>query len=412
MVLAFSVLYFNISAQNVNSGKRARGSRDTAVVSIPNPDYADSAGNPSKSPKVISQSAITSVVKYSARDSVVNDLQQRYTYLFGDAMVQYQDMELRADYIEIDFEHNELYACGVADSNGVMHGYPIFSQADAHYNAQEIKYNFTTQKGKISNVITTQDDGFIHGEQVKKIGESVAFIKRGKYTTCELGNPHYELSFTKAKVIQHDKILIGPAYLSFAGIPTPLALPFAFFPLDTKHKSGLVMPSFGQSSSLGFYLKDLGFYLAINDNIDLLLSTDLYTRGSWAIKAKSNYIFRYKCSGIVELAYARTVTGARIDTAHFKKVNNYKIYWDHKQDNKSHPRTRFNAHIDIQSANYAHYNMTSANDYLSNQFTSSVNLSTSAADFFFVDATLSYSQNTGAVLPLPEKEQGRQTEMV
>ena len=395
MVLAFSVLYFNISAQNVNSGKRARGSRDTTVVSIPNPDYADSAGNPSKSPKVISQSAITSVVKYSARDSVVNDLQQRYTYLFGDAMVQYQDMELRADYIEIDFEHNELYACGVADSNGVMHGYPIFSQADAHYNAQEIKYNFTTQKGKISNVITTQDDGFIHGEQVKKIGESVAFIKRGKYTTCELGNPHYELSFTKAKVIQHDKILIGPAYLSFAGIPTPLALPFAFFPLDTKHKSGLVMPSFGQSSSLGFYLKDLGFYLAINDNIDLLLSTDLYTRGSWAIKAKSNYIFRYKCSGIVELAYARTVTGARIDTAHFKKVNNYKIYWDHKQDNKSHPRTRFNAHIDIQSANYAHYNMTSANDYLSNQFTSSVNLSTSAADFFFVDATLSYSQNTG-----------------
>ena len=310
-------------------------------------------------------------------------------------MVQYEDMELRADYIEIDFIHNELYACGVADSNGNMHGFPVFSQAEAHYNAKEIMYNFNTQKGKISHVITTQDDGFIHGEQVKKIGDNVAYIKRGKYTTCELGDPHYEITFSKAKVIQHDKILIGPAYLSFTNVPTPLALPFAFFPLDSRHKSGLVMPSFGQSGSMGFYLKDLGFYFAINDNIDLLLSADLYTRGSWAIKAKSNYVFRYMCSGVVELAYARSLTGIRIDTANFRKTNNYKIYWDHKQDVKSHPRTRFNAHIDIQSANYARYNMTPANDYLSNQFTSTVNFSTSAADFFFFDATISYSQNTG-----------------
>ena len=395
MVFIFSVLCLNLVAQNVNTGKRVRGQRDTTAVGKLNPEYADSASNPAKTAKIISSNAITSVVKYSARDSVVNDLQRRYTYLFGDAIVQYEDMELRADYIEIDFEHKELYACGVADSNGVMHGYPVFSQADAHYNAKEIMYNFNTQKGKISHVITTQDDGFIHGEQVKKIGDDVAFIKRGKYTTCELADPHYEITFSKAKVIQHDKIVIGPAYLSFTDVPTPLALPFAFFPLDTRHKSGLVMPSFGQSGSMGFYLKDLGFYFAINDNIDLLLSADLYTRGSWAIKAKSNYVFRYRCSGIVELAFARSLTGIRIDTANFRKTNNYKIYWDHKQDVKSHPRTRFNAHIDIQSANYARYNMTPANDYLSNQFTSTVNFSTSAADFFFFDATISYSQNTG-----------------
>ena len=395
MVLLFSVLYFQVFSQEVNPRKRARAKADTTIASRINPAYADSTNIPLRSSKIISANAITSVVKYSARDSVVNDLQNRYTYLFGDAVVQYEDMELRADYIEIDFEHNELYACGVADSNGIMHGYPVFSQGDAHYNAREIMYNFNTQKGKISHVITTQDDGFIHGEQVKKIGDKVAFIKRGKYTTCELDDPHYEITFSKAKVIQHDKILIGPAYLSFTNVPTPLALPFAFFPLDSRHKSGLVMPSFGQSGSMGFYLKDLGFYFAINDNIDLLLSADLYTRGSWAIKAKSNYVFRYLCSGVVELAYARSLTGIRIDTANFKKTNNYKIYWDHKQDVKSHPRTRFNAHVDIQSANYARYNMTSAEDYLSNQFTSTVNFSTSAADFFFFDATISYSQNTG-----------------
>ena len=395
MVLIFSVLYLQATPQNPKSRRPARTKADTTVVGIPNPALADSATHSPQSSKIISSNAINSIVKYSARDSVVNDLQNRYTYLFGDAMVQYEDMELRADYIEIDFANNQLYACGVADSNGNMHGFPVFSQGEDHYNSREIMYNFKTQKGKISHVITTQDDGFIHGEQVKKIGDNVAYIKRGKYTTCELGDPHYEITFSKAKVIQHDKILIGPAYLSFTNVPTPLALPFAFFPIDSRHKSGLVMPSFGQSGSMGFYLKDLGFYFAINDNIDLLLSADLYTRGSWAIKAKSNYVFRYMCSGVVELAYARSLTGIRIDTANFRKTNNYKIYWDHKQDVKSHPRTRFNAHIDIQSANYARYNMTPANDYLSNQFTSTINFSTSAADFFFFDATISYSQNTG-----------------
>ena len=237
---------------------------DTSIHALPNPMYADSTDTVRPTPKVISPNAITSLVEYSAKDSVVNDLQRRYIYLFGDAVVKYEDMELRADYIEIDFKNNELYASGVADSSGVIHGNPVFSQADANYHAHEIKYNFTTKKGKITHVITTQDDGFIHGEQVKKMDDNVAFIKHGKYTTCELDDPHFEVTFSKAKVIQHDKILIGPAYLSFTGVPTPLALPFGFFPLDNKHKSGFVMPSFGQSSTMGFYLNDLGFYFAIS----------------------------------------------------------------------------------------------------------------------------------------------------
>ncbi len=396
MAFIFSVLCIYVSAQGRKPRRPAQVRPDSADATVVMPPSA-SVGDTTRpvSPKVISANAISSVVEYSAKDSVVNDLQNRRTYLFGGAVVRYENMELSADYIEIDFSHNELYACGVADSNGVLHGNPIFTQESDNYRAREIMYNFTTKKGKISHVITTQDDGFIHGEQVKKMGDNVAFIKRGKYTTCELEDPHFEIAFSKAKVIQHDKILIGPAYLSFTGVPTPLALPFGFFPLDSKHKSGLVMPSIGQAGSLGFYLRDLGFYFAINDNIDLLLSADLYTRGSWALKAKSNYVYRYKCNGVVEVAFARSLTGDRIDTANFKKSNNYKIYWDHKQDSKSHPRTRFNAHIDMQSANYARYNMTSANDYLSNQFTSSVSFSTSAADIFFLDAGISFSQNTG-----------------
>ena len=394
MAFLFSVLCIYATGQNTKPKRQKSTPVDTSIHGVPNPQYADSTAVILPTPKVLSPNALTSTVDYSATDSVVNDLQRRYTYLFGGAVIKYEDMELRADYIEIDFKNNELYASGVADSNGVLHGNPVFVQAGTDYYAREIKYNFTTKKGKITHVITSQDDGYIHGEQVKKMGDNVAFIKRGKYTTCELHDPHYEITFSKAKVIQHDKILIGPAYLSFTGIPTPLALPFGFFPINDKHRSGIVIPSFGQSGSMGFYLNDLGFYFAINDNIDLLLSADIYTRGSWGLKAKSNYAFRYKCSGLVELGYSRILTGDPIDKENFKKTNSYKIYWDHKQDNKSHPRTRFSAHINMQSSNYAKYTMTSAQDYLSNQFTSTVNLSTSAADFFFLDATVSYSQNT------------------
>ena len=315
MAFILSVLCLSATGQDTRRRRPVKAPTDTLMREISNPDYAASADSSLPSPKVISPNAISSTVEYSAKDSVVNDLQRRYTYLFGGAVVKYEDMELRADYIEIDFKNSELYASGVADSNGRLHGNPVFIQTDANYHAREIKYNFQTKKGKITHVITTQDDGYIHGEQVKKMGDNVAYIKRGKYTTCELEDPHFEVSFSKAKVIQHDKILIGPAYLSFTGVPTPLAIPFGFFPLDAQHKSGLVMPSIGQAGSLGFYLRDLGFYFAINDNIDLLLSGDLYTRGSWALKAKSNYVFRYKCTGQVELAFARSLTGDRIDTA-------------------------------------------------------------------------------------------------
>ncbi len=345
--------------------------------------------------KKLSPNAISQIVYYSAADSTVNDLQRRYTYLFGDAVVKYEDMELRADYIEIDFRNNELYASGVLDTSGRMTGNPVFKQGEMEYKAHEIKYNFTTHKGKISHVITTEDEGFIHGEQVKKMGDKEAFIKNGKYTTCDLENPHYEIAFTKAKIIQHDKIVIGPAYLSFTGVPTPLALPFGFFPLEKTRRSGLVMPSIGESSSLGFYLQDLGFYFGINDNIDLLLSADIYTRGSWAIKAQSDYVYRYKCQGKVQAAFSQTYLGERLIDSTWRHSNDFKIFWNHQQDVKSHPTTRFNAHVDVVSSNYSRYNMTSTQDYLSNQYTSSINVSTSARDFFYVDANLSYSQNTG-----------------
>mgnify|MGYP002620132841 CR=1 FL=1 len=394
--LCLTVLCFCSYVQAQRPRKAPQQSVDTAVMVTPlDSVHLDSLVRASKSPKRISPNAIEQIVYYSAEDSTVNDLQNRFTYLFGNAVVKYEDMELRADYIEIDFRNNELYASGVIDTSGTLQGNPVFVQGEMEYKAREIKYNFTTHKGKITHVITTEDEGFIHGEQVKKMGDNEAFIKNGKYTTCDLESPHYEIAFTKAKIIQHDKIIIGPAYLSFSGVPTPLALPFGFFPLEKTRRSGFVMPNIGESASLGFYLQDLGFYFGINENLDLLLSADIYTRGSWAIKAQSNYVYRYKCKGQIKAAFSQTYMGERLIDSSFYHSNDFKLFWDHQQDVKSHPTTRFNAHIDIVSSNYAKYNMTSTNDYLSNQYTSSINVSTSAKDVFFVDASLSYSQNTG-----------------
>lgn len=347
----------------------------------------------SSSPKKLSKNAIREKVKYNATDSIRFDLKNRKAYLFNKAVVHYEDMVLEADYIEIDFVNNELYACGVAEPDGTIHGNPVFTQGEYLFRTQEIKYNFNTKKGKIWNVITSEGEGFIHGEQVKKLDDNTSFIKKGKYTTCELDHPHFEIAFTRAKVIPNDKIVTGPAYLSFAGIPTFLAIPFGYFPIQKERKSGIIMPTFGESANRGFYFENFGFYWGISDNVDLLIAGDIYTRGSWAAKLRSNYVFRYKCRGNVNLSFAQNYFGER-GTSTFYNTDDFKIYWDHQQDAKSHPTTRFSAHVDIVSSTYNTYNPSSVNDYLSNQYTSKLNFSTSAGGVFYFDATASYSQST------------------
>ncbi len=343
--------------------------------------------------KRISKDAIEQIVTYEAADSIVIDMKHRITYLFGNAVVFYDDLELRADFIQIGFDSQELYATGVADSAGNVHGYPVFKQGETFFKAHEIKYNFKTTKGIISQVITVEGEGYIHGEKIKKLDDNTSFIKKGKYTTCELDHPHFEIAFTKAKVMPNDKIVTGPAYLSFGGVPTFLAIPFGYFPIQKGRRSGIVMPTIGESTNRGFYMENFGFYFGINDNVDLLLAGDIYTNGSWAAKIRSNYVVRYKCTGNVNLSFAQNFFGERFTPTRYH-TNDFKLYWDHKQDIKSHPTTRFSAHIDIVSSTFNKYNPSSVNDYLSNQYTSKLNLSTSAKGIFFVDLTASYTQNT------------------
>lgn len=341
----------------------------------------------------ISPNALSEVVLYQCKDSIRFLIDHKKAILYTDGKTFYGDMELNADYTEISFDNNELFASGIADSVGLVTGNPVFKQGASQYRAQEIKFNFTTQKGKITNVITSEGEGYIHGKQVKKVSDSVSYIAHGQYTTCDLDHPHFQIKFTKAKVIQNSKIIMGPAYLSFGDIPTFLALPFGYFPLEKTRASGILMPTFGQSSVRGFFFENFGYYFGISDNFDLALQGDITTRGNWAAKVKSNYVFRYKCQGSLFLGFSQNFMGER-HTPEFSVVNGYKIYWDHKQDAKSHPVHRFSAHVDIVSSAYNKHNLTSASDYLKSQYTSSVNFSTNAKGIFFYDMVLSYSQNT------------------
>lgn len=340
----------------------------------------------------VSKNAIEKTVTYNAQDSIIIGIKEKKAFLYTNAHVFYDNLELQADYIEIDFENNELYACGVANEDGEILGSPQLLIDGTNIRARELKYNFTTRKGKISGVITTEGEGFIHGEHVKKY-DDFSYIRSGKYTTCDLGHPHFEISFNKAKVIPDEKIVTGPAYLSFAGIPTFLAIPFGFFPTTKGRSSGFVMPTFRESTNMGFAFEGFGYYFGISDNIDLTLTADIFTRGSWAVKAKSNYVFRYKSRGDIELSFAQNLLGEKY-TPSFQKSNNFKIYWSHQQDSKSHPTTRFSSHVNFVTKSYNKYNPTSANDYLSNEYSSSMSLSSSIRNFFFFDAALSYKQNT------------------
>ena len=341
IVFIISSLHFVLLGQNVDSV--SVDSLNFQVNWIQKPDslrgndtifLQDSVAQTDTNGKRLSKDALDNLVTYEAHDSIVIDMKNRKTYLFGNAVVYYEDLELRADFIEIGFNSQELYATGVADSAGNMHGFPVFKQGESFFRAHEIKYNFNTTKGIITQVITVEGEGYIHGEKVKKLDDNTSFIKKGKYTTCELDHPHFEIAFTKAKVLPNDKIITGPAYLSFGGIPTFLAIPFGYFPIQKGRRSGIIMPTIGESSNRGFYLENLGFYFGISDNIDLLLAGDIYTNGSWAAKIRSNYVFRYKCTGRVDLSFAQNFFGEMYTPTRYH-TNDFKLYWDHKQDAKS-----------------------------------------------------------------------------
>ena len=371
-----------------------RGRQDINAVSIKIPEPLDKFNKTTPIP--LSPNAITDIINYQAKDSVAINMNERKAFLYKDGNIDYQSMNLKADDVEVDFNQQILSAKGRVDTAGKYRGRPYFKQGDAEYNADSIRFNYNSQKGIIQGVITQEGDGFLHGDKVKKVNDSVMYLDGGLYTTCNYVNPHYALHFTKSKLIMNDKIVTGPAYLTIQNIPTPLALPFAFFPLSKEKSSGLIVPSYGWMNGRGYYLRDGGWYFAMGDYMDLSLLGEIYTNLSWSLEAKSNYYRRYKYKGYFDVRYGRTKLGIRGDPNTYSVFGDFKVSWKHDQDAKANPNSRFSADVNLQSRNY-NKNTTNTSDYFNSTTTSSISYSTSLWSVlnFSASARESYNAKTG-----------------
>lgn len=339
-------------------------------------------------------SDLKSKITYSATDSMVFDMINQKVYLFNNAVVVYEDLKLEAGYIELDFAKNLLYSRGIKDSAGNIVQKPVSTQASDKFNAGEISYNFKTKKGKIKDVITQQGDGYIHGSTIKKDSTDIYYVADGKYTTCDDEHPHFYIGAKKIKVIPNDKIITGPAELYIADIPTPLVLPFGFFPNKKGRASGLIIPTYGESALWGFFLKEGGFYFGNNEYVDLALKGDIYSNGSYGLQATSNYNNRYHYNGLMNFKYSQIIDGDK-ELPNSNKSNVFSIQWNHTQDPKASPDRRFSANVNAASSSFNKFNGNVTGSYLTNTMQSNISFAKvfTGTPFNF-SANARHSQNT------------------
>ena len=347
----------------------------------------------SRDPYGISPNAVKSRVDYKALDSIRLDMTEKKVYMYNETDISYEDINLKAAYVEIEFESNTVYATGTKDSTGKEIGKPVFTMGESSFEAETMKYNYTTKQGLVKKVITEDAEGYLHGSTVKKMADNVTNVMDGSYTTCELEDPHFEFRFKKAKVIPENKIVTGPAYFVVEDVPTPLAIPFGLFPNKKGQRSGIVIPTWGESRERGFYFENGGYYFAINEYMDLKLVGDIYTLGSWAIKPAVNYRVRYRYSGYLNANYAINILGEQ-GTPDYSRNRDFSIRWVHNQDPKARPNSKLTANVNIVSSQYNKFNPVNSDAYLSNTFQSSVNYSKNWAGKYFLNMSLNHSQNT------------------
>ncbi|MEE0947453.1 MAG: putative LPS assembly protein LptD [Bacteroidales bacterium] len=342
-------------------------------------------------------------IDYSAEDSLTFFLDNKDVFLYNKAKIDYDKMKLESGFMTVNFDTKTLFAEGVKDSTDTITQAPIFKEGNAEYKSKELKYNFDTKQGLISNVFTKESDGYLHGEKVKKKDDRTMYISSGMFTTCDNeDHPHFGISFSKAKAITDDKIVTGPAWFSLMEIPLPVGIPFAYFPFTDGKKSGFLMPSYGNAANRGYYLRNIGWYFAINDYIDLALRGDIYTNLSYALNISSSYVKRYKYRGSIEFRYEDNHTGLK-NTPSYSSSSDFKFRWTHSQEAKSHPYRTFSANVNLVSSKFNQYT-TNVSDYFNNTTTSSIAFSTRFGSAWSFTANLgeSYNINSGAIsLDLP-----------
>jgi lipopolysaccharide assembly outer membrane protein LptD (OstA) len=312
---------------------------------------------------------------YNARDSIRYETKGQKIYLFGDAFVEYETMNLKSEFIEIDNSTNVITAFGKTDSLGYQIGNPVFKDGEQEITCRKMMYNTKTKKGKIFDIVTKEGDLVLKGSEVKKDSNNVVYMKNLKCIPCEFEDSRTLFIASKAKIIPDDKIVTGPMYLEIGGVPTPLGLPFGFFPNTKRRHSGILIPFYGNSEALGFYLKDGGFYWGINDKTDMTIRGDIYSNGSYGLRTLNNYNVKYKFNGALSLGFSEFRNGEREIPDSYTKQRDISINWRHIQDQKNNPTIRFGSDVNIRTSKYNKFNSQNTGQYLTNTFQSNINFS-------------------------------------
>jgi hypothetical protein len=306
--------------------------------------YADSLNRQRKN-------GIDAPVTYSAEDSMTYEASTGLARLYGKSHVTYENMDLESDQIFMSMDSSLVHATGSRDTSGQKFGTPVFKMGNDTYETDTMAFNFKTKKGLINNAYTQQDDGFMTSEISKRGANGDMFLYHGRYTTCDLPHPDFYFAMSRAKVRPGKDVVFGPTYLVVADVPLPLAVPYGFFPFTKSYSSGFIMPTYGDETSRGFYLRDGGYYFAINDKMDLKLLGEIYTKGSWGIKAASNYRKRYKYSGSFLFDYQTTINGEK-NMPDYTKSTSFKLQWSHNQDAKAVPYRTLRASVNYASSSF------------------------------------------------------------
>lgn len=349
---------------------------------------------------------IEAPINYNAKDSIIVSFDGQKVYLYNEASVTYQQIELTAYFIELDLETKEVYAEGMLDSTETLVQKPVFKDGSQEFESKTLRYNFETEKGIITEVVTEQGEGYFHSERTKKISKDAFLARHGKYTTCDADHPHFYLHLTKAKVISNEKIITGPAYMVLEDFPIYFPIiPFGYFPNSPTYSSGVLIPAYGEEQNRGFFLRDGGYYWAASQYFDFTVRGDIYSKGSWAAKLNTNYRKRYKFSGSFDFKYNMNVYGERGQDT-YRRTPQFAVTWSHSQDAKANPNRTFSASVNFSTSGYDKQNSISAQNYLRNQKQSSISYTKKFENTpFNLSVNLRHSQNsrdTSISLSLPE----------
>ena len=376
LIITFFLLFINILTFGQETEVVVKEKEDTEII------------NDSVHIEVAKEERLEDILVYDSDDQV-HRWKNKMSYLLRNAVIRYTDMEINADYIEINWDTGDVFADGKRDSIGMITEPTIFKQAGNEYEQHSFKFNFKTKIGVAYNVRIKEGEGVLIGGIVKKANDSIMYVKGADYTTDtyfidkKTNEPDYVLRTSRAKYIdgENKSMITGPINMRIYDVPTPLTLPFSYIPLGENRSAGIIIPSFGERTDVGFYLEGGGFYLPIGEYLDLSVTGELYTKGSWGTHVNSTYRKRYKFRGSFRFDYENRITGIK-GLDNYNHMTNYRLNWNHSQDPKANPNLIFSANVNMSSSQYFRQSINNTNIINGDVYTNSTSSSVSVNKTF------------------------------